>query len=203
METGELVAELESRGVSINKCEIPRGDFVAQICNEPATRRVNGLYRCDECHVRIVRDEIRAKYEVGAGDFNAKRDLVDVVHRAAMDGKAPEVIARWVAINTGLTWDELCAVEAEVLDLRKMRLWIVAGRTKGRFLSNFRDHVKLVLARTAGEARKMWRDDLYKNRTKDIPNEVEAVEVAGVTEPQVIADRPEFHLEYTLGIHGD
>lgn len=200
METAELVEELEGRGFSVNRCEVPTEDLVPQICRKPATRHVGGLRRCEECHVRIVRREMRERYAVETGDMGVKIELVDAVHRMAMDGKAPEVIVKWVALTSGLSWEELCEVEAEVLVQRKMRLWVVVGRHKYGGLHDS----ALVLARSDAEARKLWRDHRYRMRDKDIPDNVEIVvtEVTGVKEPQIIADRPEHHLEYVIGMHG-
>ena len=202
METAELVEELENRGLTVTRCEMQRDndEGVQVICQRPSARHVSGAHRCEDCHKRITLSELREKYAWGTGDMRAKEQLVDAVHRGAMGGKAPEVIARWVEVTSGLSWRELCEVESEVLESRRMKLWIVGA--KGSF--GVSENVKLVLARSMHEARKTWRDTLYKNGEKNIPDrdDIVVTEVTGVTEPQVIADRPEQHLEFILGMHG-
>lgn len=67
-----------------------------------------------------------------------------------------------------------------------------------RIFSRLRKYERLVLAPSKVAARKAWRETLYKDGKKDIPDEVEVYNVAKSNKTAVIADGVGCLLVYEL-----
>lgn len=101
-------------------------------------------------------------------------------------------------IETETLIKELESRGHKVLTSQSYGTWIVWGKSKGRFLSMDTGHM-LVLARSGAEARKVWREHLYKCGGRDIPTECFARRVdTDRLGPRVLSDDVMFDLEIKL-----
>lgn len=81
-----------------------------------------------------------------------------------------------------------------------MGVWLVWGTVKGSLLTR-KDHKLLVLAGSGAEARKAWREHLYKNNV-DVPGECEAKRVDGNEDlKSMVIGEADWNIEYALGLH--
>lgn len=194
LDSAELIAELERRGGTVERCTAP--DAEGDHCGAIAVTTINGVRLCEPHRVEFNREHIRAKYmhDGGIEEFHrVQEQLVDRVLSLVAEGRSHEKVAEFVLATAQLTMDEFSYVEKRVRERRAMKVWLVWGQPK--FCREERE--RLVLARSAPEAKKVWRDEAYKSGMKDIPNEVGAVEVAGVDEAMVIGE-PEYGIGYKL-----
>lgn len=168
------------------------------LCCEPAVVKIKGIEHCRK-HLEAHRlEEKRSRYGCVAVLIPANERVMAKVYKMATEGKAPEVIAKYIMDTTGHTMAEWAKVEEYVLAVRKMRVWLVWG-VKEAFIGGHREFEMLVLEKSAPGAKKLWREELYKHRTIDIPNECRAVQVTKLEKPMVLAQ----HVDSLVGVRLD
>ena len=158
MDTEALVKELESRGHAVVRCRVTG-------CGKPAVG--SGLL-CEDCVQEAERTALRKKYGCVSFCIPANESIMAERYRRTIEGHTPEEIETWLLETTGYdaeTWDR---IEQYVHAGRKYKAWVVWGKDEKRVFTSATYHM-VVLARSGAEARKVWREYLYKRRCGDIP----------------------------------
>jgi len=106
-----------------------------------------------------------------------------------------------------MTDEELVAALQKRLAEAGPTLWLVwttDPRSGGRIPLNLPElrFPMLVIAASAPQARKLWREYLFKNRPhEDMPKDCEARTVPADLAPGVVAENTVYHLQLALGLH--
>lgn len=192
METEQLIDELEARGHAVVRCD-EKG------CGRPAAGSSSTGPKCEECLARVRKEALRRQYGCCATLIPANERIMAKRYRMTIEGAAPEEIEAWLVEKTGYDAAQWDRIEEYVHAGCRCTVWLVSGRKDGHVLG-CRAHSMLVLARSGAEARKVWREHLYRSGARDIPSSCEARNVSGRPDldPMVVSTFVEGALEYVL-----
>jgi len=183
--TDTLIKELESRGHQVVRCRHGK-------CEKPATGQRGKKPVCATCGTKIDRRIRRKDYGCVAPLIPANERIMAERYRRTIEGQGRKEIEAWLLEETGYSVAEWDRIEDYVHAGRKCYTWLVWGINKRRM-----KHEVVVLARSGAEARKVWREHLYEQGIRNVPDQCEARCLDGCPdlEPQVVATTIERDLE--------
>lgn len=194
MNTETLIHELESRGHQVVRCRHNK-------CGKPATEQRGKKPVCTTCGTKIDRADRRKTYGCVATLMPANERIMAERYRRTIEGQSSKEIETWLLDETGYSLEDWSRIEDYVHAGRKCHTWLVWGTSKGRLMT-YRDREMVVLARSGAEARKVWREYLYKHGVRNLPDHCEARCLDGRPElqPQVVSTSVEMGLEISMDL---
>lgn len=168
-------------------------------CGDPSVGVAGGGPKCGEHMEEVRRESRRRQYGCAAPLIPANERIMAKRHRMGIEGVAPEEIEAWLVEKTGYDAAEWDRIEEYVHAGLRCAVWLVWGVSRGTLFEH-RDREMLVLARSGAEARKVWREHLYRGGCRDIPSRCEARRVSGRPDlgPMVVSTSATTDLELAV-----